>query len=59
MSSENNSDEIDIETVDPDVKILTYRPEIETKSMEQYRNSKLPRDPETWEDNINKFVTFN
>lgn len=56
MYSENNSDEIDIETVDPDVKILTYRPEIENKSIESYRNSKLPRDPETWEDNINKYV---
>lgn len=24
--------------------------------MELYRNSKILRDPETWEDNINKYV---
>lgn len=56
MFSENNTDEIDIETVDTDVKIITYRPEIEAKSMEPYKNLKLPRDPETWEDSINKYV---
>lgn len=55
-SSENITDDIDIETVDNDVKMLTYRPEIKAKSMEPYRNSKVPRDPETWEDNINKYV---
>lgn len=56
MYSENNSEEIDIETVDTDPKIQTYRPEIECKSMEQYKNSKLSKDPDTWEDNINKYV---
>lgn len=55
-SSENITDDIDIETVDNDVKMLTYRPEVKAKSMEPYRNSKIPRDPETWEDNINKYV---
>lgn len=24
--------------------------------MEQYRNLKTPKDPETWEENINKYV---
>jgi len=38
------------------VKLLTYRPDVEPKSIESYRNSKLPRDPEVWEDNINKYV---
>lgn len=54
--SENVTDDVDIETVDNDVKVLTYRPEVRVKSMEPYRNSKVPRDPETWEDSINKYV---
>lgn len=54
--SDNATDDVDIETVDKDIKLLTYRPDIEPKSMEPYRNSKVPRDPETWEDNINKYV---
>jgi len=56
LFSENSTDDVDIETVDKDVKLLTYRPDIEAKSIESYRNSKLPRDPEMWEDNINKYV---
>ncbi|XP_015363469.1 PREDICTED: uncharacterized protein LOC107161539 [Diuraphis noxia] len=56
VQSENSSDDVDIETIDKDVKLLTYRPEVEPKSIESYRNSKLPRDPEMWEDNINKYV---
>lgn len=54
VQNENSTDEIDVETIDKDVKLLTYRPEVEPKSIESYKNSKLPRDPETWEDNINK-----
>lgn len=54
--SDNYNDNIDVETVDKDVKLFTYRPDIKAKSMESYRNSKTPRDPETWEDNINKYV---
>lgn len=57
--SENVSDYVDVETVENDVKSLTFRPVIKAKSIEPYRNSKAPRDPETWEDNINKLVTFN
>jgi len=56
ICSDNFNDDIDVETVDNDIKLLTYRPDIETKSMELYRNSKIPKDPETWEDNINKYV---
>lgn len=54
--SENVIDEIDVEVVDNNVKLLTYRPEIKIKSLEPYRNLKVPRDPETWEDNIIKYV---
>lgn len=54
--SENPNDDIDIETIDKDVKLLTYRPDVGSKSMESYRHSKLPKDPEMWEDNINKYV---
>jgi len=54
--SDHFNDDIDVETVDKDVKLLTYRPDIDVKSMDSYRNSKTPRDPETWEDNINKYV---
>lgn len=56
LFSEVSSDDVDIETIDKDVKLLTYRPDVEPKSIESYRNSKLPRDPEVWEDNINKYV---
>ncbi|XP_050543024.1 KAT8 regulatory NSL complex subunit 3 [Daktulosphaira vitifoliae] len=54
LQNENVSDEIDVEIIDNEVKLLTYRPEIESKSMEPYRNNKIPRDPEAWEDTINK-----
>eukprot|EP00102_Acyrthosiphon_pisum_P026305 XP_016663515.1 PREDICTED: KAT8 regulatory NSL complex subunit 3-like [Acyrthosiphon pisum] len=54
LFSEISTDDVDIETIDKDEKLLTYRPDVEAKSIESYRNSKLPRDPETWEDNINK-----
>ncbi|VVC35359.1 Alpha/Beta hydrolase fold [Cinara cedri] len=52
--NENVTDDVDVETVENDVKLLTFRPSVNAKSMELYRNSKVPRDPETWEDNINK-----
>lgn len=54
VQNDNSTDDVDIETIDKDVKLLTYRPDVEAKSIESYRNSKLPRDPEMWEDNINK-----
>ncbi|XP_060857831.1 KAT8 regulatory NSL complex subunit 3-like [Metopolophium dirhodum] len=54
VQNEISTDDIDIETIDKDEKLLTYRPDVEAKSIEPYRNSKLPRDPEMWEDNINK-----
>lgn len=54
VQNEVSTDDVDIETIDKDVKLLTYRPDVEAKSIESYRNSKLPRDPEMWEDNINK-----
>lgn len=55
--SENITEDVDVETVDKDVKLLTYRPSIDTKPMDHYRISKSPRDPENWEDSINKYVT--
>lgn len=56
FSSENETDDVDVESVEKDVALLSYRPSTESKSVESYRNSKPPRDPETWEDNINKYV---
>ncbi|XP_050421591.1 KAT8 regulatory NSL complex subunit 3 isoform X2 [Adelges cooleyi] len=54
LQNENPTDDIDVESVDKEVKLLTYRPDVEAKSMEPYRNAKVPRDSETWEDSINK-----
>ena len=56
LFSEISTDDVDIETIDNDEKLLTYRPDVEVKSIGSYRNSKLPRDPEMWEDNINMYV---
>jgi len=57
LFSEISTDDIDTETIDKDEKLLTYRPDVVAKSIESYRNSKLPKDPEMWEDNINKYVS--